>query len=79
MIFDIAQHPLTDNGRAREGCARIVGHSTVTMTLNVYSHVLPSLQEDAMDKLSGLFDYDHGEDERGNDQGNATENEMQTD
>ena len=56
----------------------LLGHSTVTMTLNVYSHVLPSLQQDAMDKLSNLFDYDHGGDERGIDQDNTTENEMQT-
>jgi integrase len=47
----------------------LLGPSTVTMTLNVYAHVLPSLQQDAMDKLSGLFDYDYGGDERGHDQG----------
>jgi integrase len=39
------------------------GHSTIAMTLNVYAHVLPSLQQDAMDKLSDLFEYDHGGDE----------------
>jgi hypothetical protein len=32
-----------------------------------------------MDKLSGLFDYDNSSDERGNDQGNVTGNEVQTD
>ena len=47
----------------------LLGHSTVAITLNVYAHVLPSLQQDAMDKLSGLFDYDHAGNERGNDQG----------
>ncbi len=57
----------------------LLGHSTVAMTLNVYSHVLPTLQQDAMDKLSGLFDCDNSSDERGNDQGNVTGNEVQTD
>ena len=56
----------------------LLGHSTVAITLNVYSHVLPSLQQDAMDKLSGLFDYDYAGDERENDRGNETGNEVQT-
>jgi integrase len=34
----------------------LLGHSNVMTTLNIYSHVLPSLQEDAMHKLSALFD-----------------------
>jgi len=33
----------------------LLGHSNITMTLNIYSHVLPSLQEDAMDKLSSIL------------------------
>ena len=34
----------------------LLGHSNITMTLNIYSHVLPSLQKDAVDRLSGLFE-----------------------
>ncbi|MBV8821584.1 MAG: site-specific integrase, partial [Ktedonobacteraceae bacterium] len=30
----------------------ILGHSRVTMTLDVYSHVLPTMQQEAMNKLN---------------------------
>lgn len=33
----------------------ILGHSNVSITLNVYSHVLPSLQREAMDQLDKQF------------------------
>jgi integrase len=33
----------------------ILGHSNVSITLNVYSHVLPSLQREAMDQLDKRF------------------------
>ena len=33
----------------------LLGHSNITMTLNTYSHVLPSMQKDAMDKLDQWF------------------------
>jgi integrase len=33
----------------------ILGHSQLDMTLNVYSHVLPSMQTAAMEKIDGLF------------------------
>ena len=33
----------------------ILGHSRVSMTLDIYSHVLPSMQKDAMDKLDDFF------------------------
>ncbi len=32
-----------------------LGHSNITMTLNTYSHVLPSMQEEMADKLDGLL------------------------
>lgn len=32
-----------------------LGHSTILTTLNVYSHVLPSMQQDAADKIDDLF------------------------
>jgi integrase len=41
----------------------LLGHSTIMMTLNTYSHVLPSLHEDAMNKLSKLFDQGDDKDE----------------
>ncbi len=33
----------------------ILGHSTITMTADIYSHVLPSMQEDAMGKWDDEF------------------------
>ena len=36
----------------------LLGHSSITTTLNVYGHVLPSMHEEAMDKMEGLFGKD---------------------
>jgi integrase len=33
----------------------LLGHSNISMTMDIYSHVLPSLQKDAMDKWDELF------------------------
>jgi integrase len=33
----------------------LLGHSNITITLNIYSHVLPSMQQEAMNKLDHLF------------------------
>ncbi|GAC1384163.1 MAG: hypothetical protein NVS4B7_13290 [Ktedonobacteraceae bacterium] len=33
----------------------LLGHSQISMTLDTYSHVLPSLQEDAMSRLNTLL------------------------
>lgn len=35
--------------------AERLGHSTVKMTLDTYSHVLPSMQKEAADKLNDIF------------------------
>ena len=32
-----------------------LGHSQISMTLDTYSHVLPSMQRDAVDRLDALF------------------------
>jgi integrase len=39
----------------------LLGHSNILITLNTYSHVLPSLHEQAMDELSTLFAYEKTE------------------
>jgi len=36
----------------------LLGHSQISMTLDIYSHVLPSLQKEAMGKLDDLFRRD---------------------
>ena len=41
----------------------LLGHSSISMTLDTYSHMLPSMQQEAMDKLNGLFDRDGLDDE----------------
>lgn len=33
----------------------MLGHSSITTTLNVYSHVLPSMQKEASSKMDGIF------------------------
>jgi len=32
-----------------------LGHSQISLTMNTYSHVLPSLQEDAADKMNAIL------------------------
>ncbi|MHB8597500.1 MAG: tyrosine-type recombinase/integrase [Ktedonobacteraceae bacterium] len=43
----------------------ILGHSQISMTLDTYSHVLPSMQEEAMKKLDDLFRHDNLDDASG--------------
>ena len=33
----------------------LLGHSQISLTLDTYSHVLPSLQEDAVNRLNNLL------------------------
>nr|WP_268905968.1 hypothetical protein [Dictyobacter formicarum] len=33
----------------------LLGHSNISMTLDTYSHVLPSLQEQAVTRLNSFF------------------------
>lgn len=33
----------------------ILGHSQISMTMDIYSHVLPTMHQDAMDKLNQAF------------------------
>jgi integrase len=42
-----------------EGVAKVVqellGHSNISTTIDIYSHVLPSMQQEAANKLDELF------------------------
>jgi site-specific recombinase XerD len=38
----------------------LLGHSSISMTLDTYSHVLPGLQKEAMDKWNTWFDDGKG-------------------
>jgi len=33
----------------------LLGHSSISMTVNIYSHILPSMQQEAMNKLDDIF------------------------
>lgn len=33
----------------------MLGHSSITLTLDTYSHVMPSIQKEAADKMDGIF------------------------
>jgi integrase len=45
----------------------ILGHSQISMTMDIYSHVLPDMQQEAMDKMNDLFRHDVlDDDEDGN-------------
>lgn len=33
----------------------ILGHSEISMTMDIYSHVLPTMQKDAMERLNQAF------------------------
>ncbi|HTK09131.1 MAG TPA: site-specific integrase [Ktedonobacteraceae bacterium] len=41
----------------------ILGHSQIAITMDVYSHVLPAMHQDAMDKLNLTFNTQDGEDD----------------
>jgi integrase len=45
------------NGLAsRNAVQEILGHAQITLTLDTYSHVLPSMQEGAVGRLGELLD-----------------------
>ena len=42
----------------------LLGHSNISMTMDVYSHVLPSMQQDAISRLNTVLgNYDEGGDQ----------------
>ena len=47
---------LLEMGVSPKVVQEILGHSTITLTLDTYSHVMPELKRDAVDKLSSLFE-----------------------
>ncbi|MBO0796163.1 MAG: tyrosine-type recombinase/integrase, partial [Ktedonobacteraceae bacterium] len=44
----------------------LLGHSSITITMNLYSHVFPSIQQDAMNKMSNLLSQQEEKDPPGN-------------
>jgi integrase len=46
---------LLAQGVAARVVMEILGHSDIRLTLNTYSHVMPSLQQDAADRMDALL------------------------
>ena len=40
----------------------MLGHTQISMTMDIYSHVLPSMQQDAVSKLNDLLKKPHEQD-----------------
>ncbi len=40
----------------------LLGHSSIAITMNVYSHLLPSMQADAMNMVNDVFEDKDKED-----------------
>ncbi len=38
----------------------MLGHASVALTLNVYSHVLPHMQEEAAQRMAALIEGENG-------------------
>jgi integrase len=43
------------NGTHPSVVAQLLGHSTITLTLNTYSHVMPAMQDDAAERMDKLL------------------------
>ncbi|WP_163195708.1 tyrosine-type recombinase/integrase [Clostridium thermarum] len=52
-----------------------LGHSTISITLDLYSHVLPNMQQEAVDKLDELLSKNKPK-EKDNDELDTSENNM---
>lgn len=53
MLLEAGEHPKI--------VSEMLGHSSITITLDLYSHVLPSMKEKAAAKLNEMLDPDHGQ------------------
>lgn len=52
----------------------IFGHAEISMTLDTYSHVMPTMQEEAMERLNEMFKDEtvkKSEDDNNNEDGDA--------
>lgn len=38
----------------------LLGHSTISMTMDIYSHMLPPMQQEVAKKMNGLFSESEG-------------------
>jgi integrase len=53
---------MQERSQSRPG---LLGHSNISMTMDVYSHVLPGMQQDAVSRLNAVLGtYDEEGDQR---------------
>lgn len=43
----------------------LLGHNQISMTMDLYSHVLPGMQEDVIDRLEGVLDQSKNDEDNG--------------
>ncbi len=48
MLLSIGVHPKV--------VQELLGHSQISMTMDIYSHVLPTMQQEAMGKLNNVLE-----------------------
>ncbi len=48
LLFNLGVHPKV--------VQELLGHSQISMTLDVYSHAMPNLQQDAISKLNDFLE-----------------------
>jgi integrase len=47
----------------------VLGHSQISMTMDIYSHVMPSMHQDAMDKLNEAIEENESEEDKSENDG----------
>ena len=50
------RNPAFNQGRTPEDRSGVLGHSSITITLDTYSHVLPNMQEKAVEAMEDILD-----------------------
>jgi site-specific recombinase XerD len=56
MLFVMKVHPKI--------VQELLGHNQISMTMDIYSHVIPSMQEDVIHKFNEAFQPKEDEEER---------------
>jgi integrase len=68
LLFSLGVHPKV--------VQEVLGHSQISMTMDIYSHVMPSMHQNAMDKLNEAIEENESEEDKlendGSDDGQET-------
>ena len=55
VAFPTLPRPPAPLGAHPRVVMEILGHSTIALTMNTYSHVIPSLERDAADRMDAIL------------------------